>query len=103
MANDPILLRLDGTFDAAECWRLHDRLSKIKPGSRVTLDFSQVQHFHDFAIALLAQDISSREGCIAAHGLCQHQLRMLRYFGVDIEGLDGNPRDAEARAAEPPV
>ncbi len=101
MANEPILLRFGGTFDAAEGWRLHDTLSKIEPGSQVTLDFRQVHDFHDFAIALLAQDICSREGHIAALGLCQHQLRMLRYFGVDIEGLDGHPADAEAHAAEP--
>lgn len=97
MADDPILLRLDGTFDAAESWRLHDALSKVEPGRQVTLDFSQVYRFHDFAIAVLAQDISSLEGRVAAHGLCQHQLRILRYFGVDVAGLDG-AAGAEAAA-----
>lgn len=100
MANDPILFKLGGTFDAAEGWRLHDTLSKVEPGSQVTLDFSQVQHFHDFAIALLAQDISSLEGRVAAHGLCQHQLRILRYFGVDVDRLDGQPRGGAGQSAD---
>ena len=100
MADDRILLRLDGTFDAAESWRLHETLSKIEPGTQVTLDFSQVQHFHDFAIALLAQDISSLEGRVAARGLCQHQLRILRYFGVDVDELDGPARAGEGATAD---
>ncbi len=100
MAGEHILLRLDGTFDADEGWRLHDVLSRIDPGALVTLDFSQVRRFHDFAIALLAQDISSLEGRIAARGLCQHQLRILRYFGVDVAGLDEHPSGG-ANASHP--
>lgn len=102
MAEERILLKLDGVFDAAESWRLHDALSRIEPGSLVTLDFSQVHGFHDFAIAVLARDISSLEGRVAARGLCQHQLRILRYFGIDVAGLDGRPGAGEGLAADGP-
>ncbi len=90
-AEDWALIRLEGTFDAAEGWRLHDVLSKLARGTRVALDFTQVRTFHDFAIALLAQDLSALAGRVDARGLCHHQLRILKYFGVDPAAiaLDG--------------
>jgi hypothetical protein len=82
-AGNEVVLSFSDRFDAAEGWRLHDVLAKLEPGTRVTLDFSKVRDFHDFAIALLARDLESLSGRIRTRGLCQHQLRMLRYFGVE--------------------
>jgi len=89
-AGDIVALSLEGTFDAAEAWRVHDTLAQLAPGSRVSLDFREVRAFHDFAIALLAQDILALRGRVEAIGLCQHQRRILGYFGVDEAGL-GEP------------
>ncbi len=97
-----LVLRFDGAFDAAEGWKLHEALAALDAADRVTLDFAQVRQFHDFAIALLAQDISSLDGRVEARGLSHHQRRILRYFGVAAEALDGErerPRAAEAKAA----
>jgi len=98
-AGDAVVLGLEGTFDAAEAWRLHDTLVQLAPGTRVSLDFREVRAFHDFAIALLAQDLLAHRGRIQAAGLCQHQRRLLKYFGVDEAGL-GEPCQAEAEKPE---
>jgi len=98
VGSDRVEVRLDGTFDAAEAWRLHDLLAKVPPGSSVWLDFSQVRNFHDFAIALLAQDLVARRGFLEATGLCQHQRRILAYFGVDERDL-GESGAADTAAA----
>jgi STAS domain len=98
VGGDRVEVRLDGTFDAAEAWRLHDLLAKVPPGSSVWLDFSQVRSFHDFAIALLAQDLAALRGFLETTGLCQHQRRILGYFGVD-EGDLGEPCAADSAAA----
>jgi anti-anti-sigma regulatory factor len=90
-----VQFRLEGTFDSAEAWQLHDALAKVAPGSVVALDFSQVRSFHDFAIALLARDLLALRGRVAATGLCQHQHRVLRYFGVDDPELFG-PSEEES-------
>lgn len=92
---DIVVLSLRGTFDAAEAWRVHDTLGQLPPQARVSLDFRQVRAFHDFAIALLARDLLARQGRVEASGLCQHQRRILKYFGVDEAGL-GEPWAAEA-------
>ena len=88
---DVVRLSLEGTFDAAAAWRVHDALSQLSPRSRVSLDFREVRAFHDFAIALLAQDLPAHQGRLQVGGLGQHQRRILRYFGVDEAGL-GEPR-----------
>ena len=87
--DDIVVLCLQGTFDAAEAWRVHDALGQFPPETRVSLDFREVRAFHDFAIALLARDLLTRHGRVEANGLCQHQRRLLKYFGVDEAGLGG--------------
>jgi hypothetical protein len=96
---DLVVLGIEGTFDAAEAWRVHDMLAQLAPGTRVSLDFREVRACHDFAIALLAQDILALRGRIEANGLCQHQRRILKYFGVDEAGL-GEPGAPEAQGPE---
>ncbi len=94
-----VVLAIEGAFDAARAWQLHDALAQLGPGARVSLDFREVRAFHDFAIALLARDILARRGRVQATGLCQHQRRILRYFGVDEARL-GEPSAAEAGQPE---
>jgi hypothetical protein len=100
-AKNILVLSLEGTFDAAHAWRLHDTLEQLAQGTRVSLDFRGVHAFHDFAIALLARDILARAGRIEATGLCQHQRRILKYFGVGDAGL-GEPSAPEAPGAQAP-
>ena len=85
-----VVIRLEGTFDAAEAWRVHDAIQRLE-AERVVLDFREVRACHDFAIALLAKDLIERRGRVEVTGLCQHQRRILRYFGADEVDL-GEPR-----------
>jgi hypothetical protein len=78
-----VALRLDGTFDAPAAWRLHEELAGLDPSAALVLDFTRVRDFHDFAVALLAKDLVARRGRIGTRGLCQHQHRLLRYFGFE--------------------
>lgn len=99
--DDIVVLSLEGTFDAAHAWRLHDTLAQLTRRPRVSLDFRDVRIFHDFAIALLARDLLAGAGRIQATGLCQHQRRILKYFGVGDVGL-GEPSAPEAPGAQAP-
>ena len=97
--SEQVTLTLEGTFDSAAAWRVHELLAHLPAATRVSLDFRGVRAFHDFAIALLAKDILAMRGYIDAPGLCQHQRRILKYFGVDETSLGGSPAldSAESR------
>jgi anti-anti-sigma regulatory factor len=98
-ANERLKVSFEGTFDAAEAWRVHDMLAHVAPATHVSLDFREVRAFHDFAVALLAKDILAMRGRVEATGLCQHQRRILKYFGVD-EARFGEPRDSPGSPPE---
>lgn len=88
-----LLLRLAGDFEAADAWKVHETIQGAERGSHVVLDFSQVQHFEDFAIALIAPDlVGGSEHRIRIRGLGQHQRRILEYFGVKGAALDERAR-----------
>ncbi len=99
-SNERVTLTLEGTFDSAAAWRVHDMLAHLAPATHVSLDFRGVRSFHDFAIALLARDILALRGQVEAAGLCKHQRRILKYFGVDETSLGGPPA-AESQDSRP--
>jgi len=83
-----ILIRLDGVFDVVAAWGVRGRLGSCAPGESVVLDFSQVRAFEDLGVAVLASGLAARPGQgVALRGLRQHQHRMFRYFGVDLDAL----------------
>jgi STAS domain len=85
-----ILIRLDGTFDAVAAWDVRGRLGAMPSGANVVLDFSQVRDFLDLGVAVMATGLASDAGPhIVVRGLRQHQHRMFRYFGVDLDALRG--------------
>ena len=89
-----ILIQLDGTFDAVAASSLRRRLDGLPSDARVVLDFSQVRDFYDYGIAVMASTLARREGPrVVVRGLCQHQHRLLRYFGVDLDAGRAAPRD----------
>jgi anti-anti-sigma regulatory factor len=98
-----LVLRLEGSFDAPEAGRVRQALRAAGRGAEVVLDFSRVEHYQDFAIALMASDLAGPEGPhIRLRGLGQHQRRLLEYFGVKGPAADeGSRRDAEPGAAAP--
>jgi len=88
-----ILLRLTGDFEAADAWKVHEAIQGAARGSHVVLDFSQVPHFEDFAIALIAPDlVATSAHKVRIRGLGLHQRRILEYFGVKGSALDERTR-----------
>ncbi len=97
-----ILIRLDGTFDAVAAWGVRGRLNACSASDAVVLDFSQVRDFDDLGVAVLASGLASRPaGDVAVRGLRQHQHRMFRYFGVDLDALHHRPPPPAALDAQP--
>ncbi len=78
---DEIVIRLEGVFDAAAAQRLSTAI-EAADGDEIRVDLTGVREFHDFGIAMLARALSGREH-VAVSGLRHHQLRLLRYFGIE--------------------
>jgi hypothetical protein len=80
------VFRLEGTFDLPAARLLESSLKRMAVGSRVRVDFTRVREFKDFAVAVLAHALRSHGGVDAkVEGLGLHQVRLLRYFGVDTK------------------
>ena len=85
--DDRTLIRVAGTFDRGAAYELRDRLAK-EPAGEVTLDFSLVSEFVDLGVATLAHVFAgAHHHRLVVRGLRQHQVRIFRYFGVDVEAL----------------
>ncbi len=77
-----LILLFQGEFAAQDARDIHRVLAAHRFGT-VTLDFTRVQRFEDFAVALLAPYLVATGGRPArVRGLGQHQRRILEYFGV---------------------
>ncbi len=83
-----VLIEMDGGFDVPAAKRLAAVLERARPGEAIRIDVSRVSAFEDFGLALLAQALrETRAARVALRGLRGHQLRILRYFGVDSARL----------------
>ncbi len=79
---------MDGTFDVPAAKRLGAVLERARSGESVRVDLARVSAFEDFGVALLAQALGETSAArVTLRGLRVHQLRMLRYFGVDAARL----------------
>lgn len=98
------IIRLSGVLDRQSACELCARL-EAAPSEELVLDFSLVREFADAGVEALAAELASHAPRVRLLGLRQHQARMFRYFGVDVDALDGRPRvDADPPAeAETPA
>jgi ABC-type transporter Mla MlaB component len=85
---DHSLARLSGAFDGLAARRLEAMLARAQPGDRLRIDLTKIREFHDFGIAVLAQALTRCKAQVTLLGLRQHQIRVLRYFGVDTAPLE---------------
>jgi anti-anti-sigma regulatory factor len=83
------VIQLEGVFDGLVARRLEALLARAGAGARFEIDLTHVREFHDFALAVLAHALTQCAASVALRGLRQHQIRLLRYFGVDA-GPVGN-------------
>jgi hypothetical protein len=59
----------------------------------VRVDLTQVRDFHDFGVAVLARALASRRQ-VSVRGLRTHQIRLLRYLGIDAAAEPTHQPDA---------
>lgn len=90
----PLVIQADGTFDVPAAERVARELSAAE-GLEVRVDLTRVRDFHDFGVAVLARALASRRQ-VSVRGLRTHQIRLLRYLGIDA---DGEARRADAQPA----
>ena len=82
------IFRVSGVFDRASATELRARV-EAEGGADVILDFSFVREFADLGVAALASELAGGDLHLRLRGLRQHQLRIFRYFGVDVDALQG--------------
>ncbi len=86
---DRVTLRVSGEFDRAAAWSLRellqDELHSQHTASAVAVDFSLVREFSDLAVAVLARALADLKRPLALRGLRQHQLRIFRYCGIELD------------------
>jgi hypothetical protein len=78
---------INGKFEGACAWDLSRRIGS-EPLCDVVIDFSQVNEFVDYGVAVVANALLTQSPKrFRLLGLRQHQARLFRYFGVDPEEL----------------
>jgi ABC-type transporter Mla MlaB component len=87
-----IELSVTGPFDLSAALRVARALTDATEETLVRVDLTRVSHFDDSAMAVLARALGLHRS-VDVRGLRQHQLRLLRYLGV--EGMGGSLIDAE--------
>ena len=80
---DRTVIRVAGVFDRASAFELRDRLEH-EASQDLVLDFSLVREFADLGVATLAHGLAGADRRLHLRGLRQHQLRIFRYFGVEV-------------------
>jgi anti-anti-sigma regulatory factor len=79
------VLRLLGTFDGDAARELLSHIHR-EPARHLVIDVSLVRGFDEVGVATLARLVvgSSEARRIALRGLSTHQLRILRYLGLEL-------------------
>jgi anti-anti-sigma regulatory factor len=80
----PLVIQADGTFDVPAAERVA-RAIQAASGLEVRVDLTRVRDFHDFGVAVLARALATRRQ-VEVRGLRTHQIRLLRYLGIDAIG-----------------
>ncbi len=91
------IIRVSGSFDRSSAAELRARIER-DPADEVVLDFSLVREFADLGVAALAHGLAVQDRRLLVRGLRQHQLRIFRYFGLDVDALLPRDRDEDPSA-----
>jgi ABC-type transporter Mla MlaB component len=89
---DSIQLSVSGPFDLPAARRIAHALAEASEETLVRIDLTRVNHFDDSGVALLGRSLA-RHRRAEVRGLRRHQVRLLRYLG--IEGFGHSLVDAE--------
>jgi anti-anti-sigma regulatory factor len=94
VAADGPSIHVADVLDGLTARRVEAALALARPGDRLLVDLTQVREFHDFGIAVLGQALARCEARVTLRGLRRHQIRVLRYFGVETAPLEAMLGDA---------
>lgn len=85
-----VVLRIEGVVDPDRVGALRARVDELRDlATSVVIDLSEARGVHHLALAMLADDVAKRRApAVVLRGLCEHHLRMLRYFGKGELVLD---------------
>jgi anti-anti-sigma regulatory factor len=80
-----LVVEVDGVFDRAAATRIGRLLSGAHRASSIQVDLSRVTQFEDLGLATLAEALRSPgSDRLSLIGLRHHQVRVLRYLGVEV-------------------
>jgi hypothetical protein len=87
-ARADLTIRIEGIFDVSAARRVLELLDAAPETNTVSVDLSHVREFQDPGVQVLAEALAGPGAArVAVRGLRQHQIRMLRYFGVPPAAL----------------
>ena len=78
-----ISIQISPTFDTAEGERIRLSIRSSIPAA-VALDFAEVRHFEDAAMAELARELWETTQLVALRGIPEIHYRMLRSIGAPL-------------------
>jgi len=84
------LIQPEGTFDASAAREVARALDLLEPASRVRVDLTRVRDFQDLGVAVLARALQGHHQ-VEVSGLRLHQIRLLKYYGVDAAAVGPHP------------
>ena len=80
---DEVVIRLSGGLDESAGAKLASCIEQLPRAGRVVVDFSLVRPFRDVDVGAVARGLAGHAD-LAIRGLGRHQLRLLRYCGVQV-------------------
>ena len=88
-----VYLTVSGPFDLPAAQRVASALGGAAADAMVCIDLTRVSHFDDTGVAVLGRALAGHQRA-DVRGLRQHQVRLLRYLGVERFGgslIDSEP------------
>jgi len=80
----PHVLRFDHDFDVRTARRIETILLAAASDASICLDLRGVRHVQDAAVGVVADALRQRRALrVEIRGLSQHQIRLLRYMGLE--------------------
>jgi ABC-type transporter Mla MlaB component len=92
LSSEAMQLAVTGPFDLPTALDIAQTLSSASSEMLVRIDLTRVSHFDDSGVAVLARALAGHR-LAEVRGLRQHQVRLLRYLGIDQ--VRGSMVDAE--------
>lgn len=91
---NPLVFRVDGLLDLKQANEVARRLRSAPSGAEIVIEFAPSARCGLVPLSLVAEAIIRHERPVSVRGLAQHDIRFLRYLGVQLPSKDeSGPRD----------